>query len=145
VLIRPLRPEDRPQWAVLWQGYLTFYKADLKPEVTEMAWQRIHDPGEPVHGLCAEADGRLLGIAHYVFHRTTWAVAQRCYLNDLFTADESRGQGVGRRLIEAVYGEAKAAGAEAVWWLTHESNETARALYERVAKRTGFIQYRQTL
>ena len=145
MLIRPLKQEDRPQWAALWRGYLTFYKADLKPEVTETAWQRIHDPEEPVHGLCAELDGALVGLVHYVFYRSTWSVPDRCYLHDLFTAEEARGRGVGRLLIEAVYAEARAAGAEAVWWLTHETNETARALYERVAKRTGFIQYRQTL
>jgi GNAT superfamily N-acetyltransferase len=145
VVVRPLRPEDRPAWALLWQGYLSFYKADLSAEVTEAAWARIHDPREPVHGLCAEVDGAVLGIVHFVFYRTTWSLADRCYLHDLFTAEQARGQGLGRRLIEAVYEQAKDRGAEAVWWLTQESNATARGLYERVAKRTGFIQYRQTL
>ncbi len=143
VTIRPLRRDDRPAWDPLWQGYLTFYKANLPPEATEALWERLHDPAEPVRGLGAERDGRLVGIAHLVFHRSTWSVANRCYLNDLFTADEARGQGVGRALIEACYAEAKAAGAPTVWWLTHETNATAQALYERVAKRTGFIQYRQ--
>jgi GNAT superfamily N-acetyltransferase len=143
VHVRPLTLEDRPAWDPLWQGYLAFYRVTLSAEATDATWARFHDPAEPLRGLGAVVDGRLVGLAHLVFHHSTWSVASRCYLNDLFAADEVRGRGVGRALIEASYAEARAAGAETVWWLTHEANATARALYERVAKRTGFIQYRQ--
>jgi GNAT superfamily N-acetyltransferase len=139
--IRDLTAADRAAWEPLWQGYLTFYKASLPPEVTETTWARILDPAEPVHGLGAEIDGRLVGIVHFLYHRTTWSADNRCYLNDLFTADEARGRGVGRALIEAVYERAKADGADRVYWLTHETNETAQALYDKIAKRSGFIQY----
>ncbi len=142
VTIRALRPDDRAAWEPLWQGYQTFYKVSLPAEVTEETWRRLHDPAEPVHGLVAESDGRLVGLAHYVFHRMTWTIADRCYLNDLFTAESARGRGAGRALTEAVYAAAKARGSTTVWWLTHETNETARALYDRIARRSGFIQYR---
>lgn len=142
ILIRDLTAADRPAWEPLWQGYLTFYKISLPPEVTETTWARLLDASEPVHGLGALIDRRLVGIVHYIFHRTTWSAADRCYLNDLFTSDEARGRGVGRALIEAVYERATAAGAERVYWQTHETNETAQALYDKVATRTGFIQYR---
>lgn len=144
LVVRPLRPEDREAWEPLWQGYLTFYKASLPPEVTDATWTRLHDPAEPVFGLGAFLGGELVGIVHYVFHRTTRSAADRCYLNDLFTTEAVRGRGVGRALIAAVYERAEAAGADRVYWLTHESNATAQALYDTVADRTGFIQYRKT-
>ena len=143
MIVRPIRLDDRAGWGPLWRGYLTFYKVSLPEEVTETTWRRLHDPAEPVRGLVAELDGCLVGLAHFVFHRMTWTVADRCYLNDLFTDESVRGRGVGRALIEAVYAEAKAEGAATVWWLTHETNAPARALYDRIAKRSGFIQYRQ--
>ena len=143
--VRPLRAEDRAAWEPLWQGYLTFYEASLSGEVTQTTWARLLDPAEPVRGLGAHLDGSLVGIAHCVYHRTTWSIENRCYLNDLFTAPEARGRGVARSLIEAVYRDAGAAGAERVYWLTHESNATAQALYDKVASRTGFIQYKYLL
>jgi GNAT superfamily N-acetyltransferase len=145
VTIRPLRQDERSAWESLWQGYLTFYKAALAPGATDTAWQRLQDPAEPMHLLGAFLDGRLVGIVHYIFHRSTWTVGNYVYLQDLFTTEEARGKGVGRTLIEAVYERAKAAGASRVHWLTHETNETARLLYDRVADRSGFIQYRKLL
>jgi GNAT superfamily N-acetyltransferase len=141
--VRPLRPDERAAWEPLWQGYLTFYNAAVKPEVTEATWARLHDPAEPMHVLGAFLDGRLVGIVHYIFHRSTWTIGNYCYLQDLFTAEEARGKGAGRALIEAVYERAQAAGASRVYWLTHETNETARALYDKLADRPGFIQYRK--
>ena len=141
--IRPLRPDERAAWEPLWQGYLAFYKASVKPDFTDMTWARLHDLAEPMHGLGAFVDGRLLGIVHYIFHRSTWTTGDYCYLQDLFTAEDARGQGLGRALIEGVYERAGAAGASRVYWLTHESNTPARALYDRVADRSGFIQYRK--
>ncbi|MFC4174275.1 GNAT family N-acetyltransferase [Microvirga sp. GCM10011540] len=141
--IRPFRSEDRQAWEPLWQGYLTFYKTSLTPEVTETTWQRLLDQAEPMHGLAAVLDGRVVGIVHYLYHRSTWTVGNYCYLQDLFTSEEARGRGVGRALIEAVYEKAQADGASRVYWLTHETNTSAQALYEKVAARSGFIQYRK--
>jgi GNAT superfamily N-acetyltransferase len=113
--------------------------------VTDTTWDRLHDPAEPVHALMAESGDGLLGFVHFLYHRSTWTVGPYCYLQDLFTAEAARGRGVARALIEAVYAQAQQAGASRVYWLTHESNETARALYDKVAARSGFIQYRHLL
>ena len=143
--IRPFRPEDRSAWEPLWQGYLIFYKSSLAPEVTDETWRRLNDPAEPMHGLVAVLDGKVVGIVHYIYHRSTWTTGDYCYLQDLFTAEEARGHGVGRALIEAVYEQAKAHGASRVYWLTHETNTAAQVLYDKVASRSGFIQYRHLL
>jgi GNAT superfamily N-acetyltransferase len=145
IQIRPFHPDDRAAWEPLWQGYLTFYKSSLPAEVTEETWRRLNDPSEPMHGLAAVLDGRIVGIVHYLYHRSTWTTGNYCYLQDLFTAEEARGHGVGRALIEAVYEKAQADGASRVYWLTHETNVSAQALYEKVASRSGFIQYRHLL
>ncbi len=143
--IRPFTADDRAAWEPLWQGYLTFYKSSVPPEVTDATWRRFLDPAEPLQGLAAVLDDRMVGIVHTVYHRSTWTTADYCYLQDLFTAEAARGRGVARALIEAVYEQAKAAGAARVYWLTHETNTTAQALYDKVASRTGFIQYRRML
>ncbi|GJD48048.1 hypothetical protein OPKNFCMD_0763 [Methylobacterium crusticola] len=143
--IRPLRPDERAAWDPLWQGYLAFYGASLDPAASDTTWARLHDPAEPMHALVAERDGAVIGLVHYVFHRSTWTVGPYCYLQDLFTAQAARGRGAGRALIEAVYAAARAAGASRVYWLTQESNATARALYDTLADRPGFIQYRTIL
>ncbi len=140
---RPLRLDERAAWETLWQGYLAFYKTSVKPEITDATWARLHDPAEPMHGLGAVHNGRLVGITHYIFHRSTWTIGDYCYLQDLFTVEAARGKGAGGALIEAVYERARKAGASRVHWLTHESNETARKLYDKVADRPGFIQYRR--
>lgn len=143
--IRSLRPDEREAWEPLWAGYLAFYETAVDPEVTDTTWRRLHDPAEPMHVLGAFMDDRLIGIVHFLFHRSTWTVGDYCYLQDLFTFPDARGLGAGRALIEAVYERARAAGASRVYWLTHESNATARALYDKVADMPGFIQYRRLL
>ncbi len=143
ILIRPLVRTDRAQWEPLWQGYLEFYESSVPDEVTETTFERFFDDAEPIHALIAERDGEIVGVVHYLFHRSTWTKGPYCYLQDLFTASHARGGGVGRKLIEAVYERAKAEGASRVYWLTQESNTAARALYEQVAERSGFIQYRK--
>lgn len=143
--IRPLRPEERAAWQPLWEGYLAFYKASVAPEVTDLTWARLNDPVEPMHVLGAFLDGGLGGIVHFIFHRSTWTAGDYVYLQDLFTAEQARGKGVGRALIEAVYERARAAGASRVHWLTQEGNATARVLYDNIADRSGFIQYRKLL
>lgn len=147
--IRAITRQDYDRWLPLWNGYNTFYGRSgataLPADVTASTWSRFFDAYEPVHALVAESSGTLLGLAHYLFHRTTTAIAPLCYLNDLFTADAARGKGVGRALIEAVYDEARRAGSPRVYWQTHETNTVAQALYDKVAERSGFIVYRKTM
>lgn len=143
--IRQLGATDRDAWLSLWQKYLVFYKSELSPATIETAWQRLLTPTEPMFALGAFSDNRLSGIVHIIYHRSTWTEGNYCYLQDLFTDEAARGQGVGTALIEAVYARAKADGASRVYWLTHETNDTARRLYEKIAVRSGFIQYRKIL
>ena len=143
--VRPVAPTDLSQWEALWEGYNTFYERTVPPEITRMTWSRFFDAYEPVHALVAEEDGRLLGLVHYLFHRSTTLIGPTCYLQDLFTTKTARGQGVGRALIEAVYERARTAGSLRVYWQTHETNVTAMALYDKVAERSGFLVYRKRL
>ena len=142
IIIRDIKPEDRAVWEPLWLAYQRFYKVDLTA-VTDITFARFFDGIEPVHALVAQRGGELLGFTHYLFHRSTWLAGPTCYLQDLYTADAARGRGVARTLIEAVYARAEKAGASRVYWNTHEDNATARALYDKVATRSGFIQYRK--
>lgn len=141
--IRPLQPDDRAAWEPLWLGYQKFYKVEIAQNVTDETWRRFFDDAEPVHALGAVDGHKLVGITHYIFHRSTWMIPYSCYLQDLFVAPELRGNGIARKLIEAVYAAADKAGAGRVYWLTQESNYAARMLYDKVAKNYGFIQYRR--
>ena len=143
VVIRPIGDDERAAWEPLWRGYLTFYKTSQTPDATNITWKRLLDPNEPMFALGAYVDDKLLGIVHYLYHRSFWATGDYCYLQDLFVAEGTRNLGLGRALIEAVYTKAKEAGASRVYWNTHESNATARVLYDKVAERSGFIQYRK--
>ena len=145
VVIRPISENEREAWNPLWAGYLAFYKTTLPQEISDLAWDRFHDPEEPIFALGGYINGELMGIAHYLFHRSTWAPHRYCYLEDLFVAEAARGQGLGRALIEAIYERAHAANASRVYWLTQSSNTQARILYDRVADNLGFIQYRKVL
>lgn len=149
IVARSIRSRDRAQWEPLWDGYNAFYGRSgataLPPAITESTWRRFFDVGEPVHALVAEQGGRLVGLAHYLFHRSTTLIEPTCYLQDLFTDADARGRGVGRALIEGVYARARAAGATRVYWLTHETNATAQRLYDAVAERSGFIVYRKQI
>ena len=147
--IRPGARADDEAWRPLWDGYNAFYgragATALTVEITTMNWARFFDDYEPVHALVAEADGQLLGLAHYLFHRSTIRIEPSCYLQDLFTVPAARGRGVGRALIEAVYARAREAGCSRVYWQTHESNATAIDLYDRLAARSGFVVYRHDI
>ena len=140
---------DYPAWEPLWDGYNAFYgrkdETALPDEITLTTWQRFLDPAEPVFALVAEREGRIVGLAHYLFHRSTTQIPLTCYLQDLFTLPSERGRGVGRSLIEAVYERAKAAGSKRVYWQTHESNSAGRMLYDKVAQHLGFIVYSRHL
>jgi GNAT superfamily N-acetyltransferase len=148
-VIRSIAPADFSQWQPLWEGYNAFYgrtgATALPREITQTTWARFFDVAELVHALVAEQDGRLLGLAHYLFHRSTIQIVPTCYLQDLFTHERARGRGVGRALIEAVYARARTAGSPRVYWQTHETNATAMALYDTVAERSGFLVYRKLL
>ena len=145
VTIKPLSPEDHAAWLPLWRGYQSFYKVDIPAEVSALTWRRLNDPGEPMAGVLAWCDQAALGLVHHIRHRSCWTTADYCYLQDLFVAPHCRGAGVGRQLIEYVYARARELGLNRVYWLTHETNAEARQLYERIAERSGFIQYRHLL
>lgn len=137
--IAALREADRAEWEPLARGYMDFYRESVADAAYDAAWRRIV-AGDEVHGLCARLDGRLVGITHYLFHAHAWA-GTVCYLQDLFTAPEARGRGIARALIEAVAEATRARGAHRLYWLTQADNATARALYDRVARDTGFVRY----
>jgi GNAT superfamily N-acetyltransferase len=150
VKIRPVVPADHEAWLPLWDGYNRFYgrfdATALPREITQLTWARFFDGLEPMHAMVAErADGALVGLVHYLYHRSTLMAGPTCYLHDLFTLESERGKGVGRALIEAVYAAAKAAHAERVYWLTHETNRTAMQLYDKIADLSGFVVYRKPL
>jgi GNAT superfamily N-acetyltransferase len=141
MIVRPLRTEDREQWQPLWDGYNLFYERPNFPaDITEVTWRRFFDPAEPMFAAVADLDGEVVGLVHYLYHRSTTMIEDVCYLQDLFTAPEARGLGVGRALIEHVYAEAAKAGSRRVYWQTHEANP-ARKLYDRIAKLTPFRRY----
>jgi GNAT superfamily N-acetyltransferase len=144
-MIRAIEAGDRDVWAGLWKAYLAFYETVLPDEVHASTWSRLLDPEEPTWGALALRDGVPVGLVHWIYHRSNWSIADTCYLQDLFVAPEGRGQGLGGALIDHVAAEATAKGSPRVYWLTHESNATARALYDKVAQRSGFLQYRRNL
>jgi GNAT superfamily N-acetyltransferase len=145
IYIRPVKPEDHDAWRPLWDDYNAFYERTgptaLPEAVTQTLWRRFFDAHEPVHGLVAERDGRVVGICHYLYHRSTSRLEYLCYLQDLFTIPEERGHGVGRALIHAVYEIALQAGCKRVYWQTHSTNTPGRTLYDKVAKHYGFLVY----
>lgn len=149
LIIRSAVPADFGEWLTLWEGYNSFYGRSgataLPLEITHTTWGRFFDEYEPMHALVAEQHGQLLGLAHYLFHRSTIQIAPTCYLQDLFTHEHARHKGVGRALIEAVYERARTAGSPRVYWQTHEANLVARKLYDKVAERSGFLVYRKLL
>jgi GNAT superfamily N-acetyltransferase len=145
VLVRQIQRTDYSAWRPLWDGYNAFYGREgataLPEEITQSTWERFFAPSEPVHAFVAERQGAVVGLVHYLFHRSTTRLHDVCYLQDLFTAQHVRGFGVGRSLINAVYNAARAAGSSRVYWLTHTTNTPGRTLYDKVASHTGFIVY----
>jgi GNAT superfamily N-acetyltransferase len=149
IQVRPVVRSDFSAWKILWDGYNAFYgrhqETALPMEVTATTWSRFFDAYEPMHALVAESAGELIGLAHFLYHRSTIDVGPRCYLQDLFTSEAARGKGVGRKLINEVYLHAKNVGVERVYWQTHETNTTAMQLYDKVAEKSGFVVYRKPL
>lgn len=145
VVIRAIAPAERDQWQPLWTNYLVFYEAEISADVTAETWSRLLDPREPMWAAMAWSGSTAIGMVHWIFHRSTWTSANYCYLQDLFVDPAIRGSGVGRRLIVQVYAEAETAKCARVYWLTHETNRQAMALYDQVAEKSGFVQYRKQL
>ena len=145
VTVRPAAPADYDAWLPLWRGYQRFYETDIPDAVTRETWRRFHDPAEPMWAAVAELDGRVVGIVHTIRHRSCWTTGDYLYLQDLFADEAIRGRGVGRALIEHVYAEARRLGCSRVHWLTKHDNTTAQRLYDRIAERSGFVQYRKLL
>jgi GNAT superfamily N-acetyltransferase len=149
IAIRPAHKDEFPAWLKLWAGYNAFYgrsgETALPLEVTRMTWSRFFDAYEPVHALVAEEGGALLGLVHFLYHRSTTDIAPICYLQDLFTAPEARGKGIGRALILRVYEHAKSSGAPEVYWQTHTTNVAAMKLYDKVAEKSGFLVYSRSI
>ena len=145
ISIRPLERDHHAAWLPLWWGYQAFYEADIPPKVSDLTFQRLLDPAEPMAGALAWDGADAVGLVHRVRHRSCWTAGDYCYLQDLFVAPAARGAGVGRKLIEHVYEAARREGCARVHWLTQEGNATARQLYDRLAERSGFIQYRKAL
>ncbi|MBI6919247.1 N-acetyltransferase family protein [Pseudomonas monteilii] len=143
VTLRPVTAQDHAAWLALWQAYLHFYESELADEVSLNTWQRLLDPKEPTHSALAWVDGKAVGMVNFIYHRTNWSIGNACYLQDLYVNGTQRGLGIGRQLIEYVYTTAKADNCSKVHWLTHETNATAISLYQQVAERSGFIQFRK--
>lgn len=144
--IHALTAADRDAWLPLWQGYLEFYEATLPGEQTDLTWSRLLDLQFPMWGAIAtDAEGRAIGLVHWLTHPATWSAGPYCYLEDLFVTPGTRGTGAGRALIEHVAEWARERGCSKVYWLTHETNTTARTLYDRVATHTGFVHYEMGL
>ena len=145
--VRPLLASDRAAWSILWAGYLAFYEIDLPSDITEGTWERLLDDAEPMGALVAvDRDaGEVVGLCHHVLHRSTWSPTTYGYLEDLFVAPDRRGEGVARALIEGTAAAATAAGATKLYWQTHESNATARRLYDQLATHDGYLVYERDL
>ncbi|MDG0800885.1 GNAT family N-acetyltransferase [Pectobacterium polaris] len=145
VELKAIDQSDFDAWLFLWKDYQQFYNVNIPESVTSQTWERLLTPAEPMNAALAIVDEKPLGFVHWIYHRSTWTTGDYCYLQDLFVSGESRGGGIGRALIEHVYAEAKQCGASRVYWLTHESNQNAMQLYDRIADRSGFLQYRKLL
>jgi GNAT superfamily N-acetyltransferase len=149
LIVRPIERDDYGQWRPLWDGYNAFYgrseKTALPENITVATWGRFFNPAEPVYALVAVSDGRLVGLTHYLYHRSTTRLQDVCYLQDLYTEPSLRGKGVGRQLIQGVYEAARTAGCTRVYWQTHATNAPGRLLYDKVANHGGFIVYTHDL
>ncbi|GAC1310980.1 MAG: GNAT family N-acetyltransferase [Steroidobacteraceae bacterium] len=145
VSIRALRATDREAWTSLWHGYQSFYRVSIADATTQIVWARLLDEAEPMNAALAMDGERAVGLVHHIRHRSCWSEGDYCYLQDLFVHPDARGRGAGRMLIEHVYAAAVEQRCSRVYWLTHESNAQAMHLYDQVAERTGFLQYRRAL
>jgi GNAT superfamily N-acetyltransferase len=145
MIIRDAGPQDSAAWHGLWNAYLAFYGVDLAPDVTAATWARLIDPASPVKARLALDGNRVIGFAIHLHHPSTWAASEDCYLEDLFVADDARGLGAGRALIDDLIALARARGWARLYWHTDETNTRARALYDKYVASDGHIRYRMRL
>ena len=145
IFVEPVQQQDYLQWEPCWIAYQEFYKVCLANSVTQTTWQRFFDDAEPVYCAVARQGKKILGFVHYVIHRSTWAEHDFCYLEDLYVSPESRGQHVGKRLIEYVRQKAIHLNCDRLYWHTQETNQTAQKLYDWIAEKPGVIEYRMPL
>ncbi|WP_271103544.1 GNAT family N-acetyltransferase [Pseudomonas tohonis] len=145
ISVRPVVAEDFEKWAGYWDKYQAFYAVDLSAETTRATWARFFDGDEPVHCAVATDGERIHGFVHFVFHRSTWALNDFCYLEDLYVSPSVRGQKIGKALIEYVQGQAREKQCDRLYWHTQETNTTAQRLYDWIAERPGVIEYRMPL
>ncbi|QMD49269.1 GNAT family N-acetyltransferase [Citrobacter freundii] len=142
VTIESAEQKDYAGWLPLWINYQTFYQTIISDEVTKLTWERFLTPSEPVYCAVAKYNGKIVGLVHYLFHRSTWAESNYCYLEDLFVSEDVRGQHIGKQLIEYVQQQAQKHHASRLYWHTHETNLRGQRLYDWVAKKSGMIEYR---
>ena len=141
ISIQAVTEDDYAQWFRLWIKYQEFYRVDIPDNVTRLTWQRFLNPVEPVFCLVAKYQGEIVGLVHYLFHRSTWAETEYCYLEDLYVAQEIRGKHIGKRLIEHVQVKARKRHASRLYWHTHETNLRGQRLYDWLGKKSGMIEY----
>jgi ribosomal protein S18 acetylase RimI-like enzyme len=141
--IRPLSPADYDSWLPLWKQYQSFYAVRIPDEVSSQTFSRMLDPAEPMFGALMFRQDKAIGMVHWIHHRSNWSARDYCYLEDLFVSEDSRGRGHGRQLMEYVFSQAQQAGCAGVYWLTQEQNATARLLYDRMVRPSGFIHYQR--
>lgn len=141
MIIRGVKPEDKDQWLVLWQGYLDFYKSEVSEDVTRSVWARLFDDASSIIGHVAEIEGQVIGFSNSVIHEATWTAEPVCYLEDLFVDTSVRGKGAGRALIQNLIDMAKTENWNRVYWHTHADNKDARLLYDKFTKEGGFVRY----
>ncbi|MGP2502526.1 GNAT family N-acetyltransferase [Pantoea ananatis] len=145
MLIRTLKDDDIQEWKRLWNSYLRFYQTTQNDRTSDITFSRLLSNEHPMYCMIAEQDGMPVGIVHFIMHRSTWTVGDYCYLQDLYVAETSRGNGLGKALIQAVYEKARNAGCSRVYWTTHENNVRARKVYDHLASKTDFVQYRHVI
>ena len=139
--VRPIEARDEARWRELFAGYLEFYEHPPDEALTRHAWARIMDPKVPVYAAVAEVDSRVVGIANYLLHESTWALVPVCYLQDLFVDPTVRAKGIGKALIDWLLAEMKRHGWNRVYWATRETNYRARGLYDKYTPHSGFLRY----
>lgn len=142
ITIEPVSQQDYADWFPLWLNYQIFYRTNISEKVTQLTWERFLNPVEPIFCAVAKSDGKIVGLVHYLFHRSTWSESDYCYLEDLFVSEDARGKHIGKQLIEHVQRHARKRHASRLYWHTHETNLRGQRLYDWVASKSGMIEYR---
>lgn len=145
IIVEPATEDDYANWLPLWENYQAFYRVDIPERVTQLTWKRFFTASEPLFCVVARHNGNIVGFSHYLFHRSTWAETEYCYLEDLFVSEEIRGKHIGKKLVEYVQQQARKRHSAHLYWHTHETNLRGQRLYDWIAKKSGMIEYRMLL